>query len=72
MEKIISSPNLRNFSYVNDTICKMTIKGIVISFFGLDGMPQKASFMLKKVFYNRTVFLVYGLKFIAKSLRRMV
>ena len=38
MEKIINYENLRNFTYVNDTICKMPIKGIVVSFFGLGGM----------------------------------
>lgn len=40
MEKIINYENLRNFTYVNDTICKMPIKGIVISFFGLGGMTM--------------------------------
>ena len=31
MEKIITYENLRKFTYVNDTICKKPIKGIVIS-----------------------------------------
>lgn len=35
MERIINSENLRSFTYVNDTICKKPIKGIVISFMGL-------------------------------------
>ncbi len=33
MEKIMNYENLRSFSYVNDTICKKPIKGIVIYFF---------------------------------------
>jgi len=35
MEKIINSENLRSFTYVNDSICKKPIQGIVVSFFGL-------------------------------------
>ena len=30
MEKIINYENLRNFTYVNDTICKMPLKGLVV------------------------------------------
>jgi len=37
MEKVITCENLRNFAYVNDSICKHPIKGIVVSFFGLNG-----------------------------------
>ncbi|MDO5310560.1 MAG: prolyl oligopeptidase family serine peptidase [Clostridia bacterium] len=37
MDKIISCVDLRNFAYVNDRICKMPVKGIVIEFFGLNG-----------------------------------
>jgi len=40
MEKIINYDNLRNFAYVNDSICKKPVKGIVISFFGLGGMAM--------------------------------
>ena len=37
MEKIITIDNLRSFAYCNDKICKKPIKGIAISFFGLNG-----------------------------------
>ena len=40
MEKIITYDNLRYFAYVNDKICEMPIKGIVISFFGLNGLAM--------------------------------
>lgn len=40
MEKIINYENLRNFTYVNDAICKKPIKGIVIYFSGLGGMTM--------------------------------
>jgi len=40
MEKIINYDNLRKFAYVNDSICKKPVKGIVISFFGLGGMAM--------------------------------
>ena len=35
MEKLITYENLRNYAYVNDKLCK-DIKGIIISFFGLN------------------------------------
>lgn len=35
MEKIITYENLRSFTYVNDRIVQMPIKGIVLDFFGL-------------------------------------
>ena len=37
MNRIITPENLRNFTYVNDTICKEPIRGIVLDFFGLGG-----------------------------------
>lgn len=37
MEKIITYETLRNFAYVNDGICGRPIRGIVLSFFGLNG-----------------------------------
>ena len=37
MEKIITKENLRSFAYCNDAICKGTIKGIVVYFYGLGG-----------------------------------
>lgn len=36
MEKIITIDNLRDFTYCNNRICTKPIKGIVISFFGLN------------------------------------
>lgn len=36
MDKLITYDNLRNFAYVNDKLCNENIKGIVISFFGLN------------------------------------
>lgn len=40
MERIINCENLRKFTYVNDTICKKPIKGIVVFFFGLGAMTM--------------------------------
>lgn len=37
MEKIITIRNLRDFAYCNDQICTRPIRGIVVSFFGLNG-----------------------------------
>ena len=37
VEKIITIDNLRNFAYYNDKICKTSVRGIVLSFFGLGG-----------------------------------
>lgn len=37
MEKIITYDNLRNFAYCNAELCKGSIKGIVLEFFGLGG-----------------------------------
>ena len=36
MEKIITIENLRSFAYCNNHICKKPVKGIVLSFFGLN------------------------------------
>lgn len=38
MEKIIDKQNVRLFAYVNDGVCKLPIKGIVVDFFGLDNV----------------------------------
>ena len=51
MEKIITYENLRKFTYVNDTICKRPIKGIVISFFGLGGATMYGSDFADGEFY---------------------
>lgn len=40
MEKLMNYDNLKKFAYVNDSICKQPVKGIVISFFGLGGMAM--------------------------------
>lgn len=37
MEKIITPDNIRNFAYHNGEICKRPIRGIALSFFGLNG-----------------------------------
>ena len=37
MEKIITYETLRSFAYSNDRLCTGTIRGIVVSFFGLGG-----------------------------------
>lgn len=36
MDQVITYENLRYFAYVNDRICRQPIKGIVLSFFGLN------------------------------------
>lgn len=40
MEKLVNSENLRSFAYVNDQVCKRPIRGIVLFFEGLGGMPM--------------------------------
>ena len=40
MEKIITYKNLQSFAYVNDRLIQGPIKGIVLNFFGLGGMPM--------------------------------
>ena len=42
MEKIINKQNVRNFAYVNDGVCKLPIKGMVVDFFGLGNMSMFA------------------------------
>lgn len=37
MEKLITYETIRSFAYVNDSICPMSPKGIVLHFFGLNG-----------------------------------
>ena len=37
MEKLMTRENLARFAYVNDGICQKPIRGIVLSFFGLNG-----------------------------------
>ena len=37
MDRLMTYENLRCFTYSNDKICKLPIKGIAISFFGLGG-----------------------------------
>ncbi|MBO5051497.1 MAG: prolyl oligopeptidase family serine peptidase [Clostridia bacterium] len=39
MEKIITYETLRRFAYSNDKLIKGDIRGIVLNFFGLGGMP---------------------------------
>lgn len=51
MDKIINYENLRNFTYVNDTICKKPIKGIVISFMGLCGVATYNTDITEGEFY---------------------
>jgi hypothetical protein len=51
MEKIMNYHNLRSFAYVNDTICKKPVKGIVISFFGLGGMTMYDNDFMEGEFY---------------------
>lgn len=40
MKKIINIDNLKSFAYVNDSICKKPIKGIVLSFLWLGSMTM--------------------------------
>ncbi|MCH5166120.1 MAG: prolyl oligopeptidase family serine peptidase [Clostridiales bacterium] len=35
MEKLITAENFKNFAYVNDAVCRLPIRGIVLHFFGL-------------------------------------
>ena len=42
MNNIITFDNLRDFAYVNDRICSRPIRGIVLSFFGLNGRDMYA------------------------------
>ena len=51
MDRIINCENLRSFTYVNDSICKKTIKGIVISFFGLGSMTMYDNDFAEGEFY---------------------
>ncbi len=40
MKKIITFETIRNFCYVNDTVCTKPIRGIVLNFFGLGGVSM--------------------------------
>ncbi|MBE7042366.1 MAG: hypothetical protein E7399_02610 [Ruminococcaceae bacterium] len=51
MENIITVENLRNFTYVNDTICRKPICGIVISFFGLGSTAMYSADFTEGEFY---------------------
>lgn len=40
MQKLINADHLRQFAYVNDRVCERPIRGIVVFFEGLGGMPM--------------------------------
>lgn len=42
MKKIITFENLRSFAYCNDKICRKSIKGLAVGFFGLNGASMVA------------------------------
>lgn len=60
MEKIITYEKLRNFTYSNDQIVKMPIKGIVLDFFGLGGqnMIWQDSDLSRRYAENGIIFVV--------------
>lgn len=43
MNKMITHDNLRKFAYVNETVCKKPIRGIVLDFMGLGGQMMYAN-----------------------------
>lgn len=51
MKHVMTYDTLRNFAYVNDTICKTKINGIVISFFGLNGNAMFGADTPEGLFY---------------------
>lgn len=51
MQQIITYENLRNFAYSNDKIVKQPIKGIVLSFFGLNSSTMYEEDTPEGIFY---------------------
>ena len=52
MNKIITYETIRSFAYVNDTICKKPIKGIVINFCGLNNKDMYDEDTNEGVYYG--------------------
>lgn len=57
MEKIMNFENIRSFAYVNNNVCKLPIKGIVVSFFGLGTMLMYDSETKEGEFYGENGLL---------------
>lgn len=51
MKRIITYESLRNFAYSNDRICKQPIKGVVLSFFGLNSSAMFDEDPSEGIFY---------------------
>ena len=51
MKQDITYDNLRNFAYTNDKICKKPIRGIVLSFFGLNSSTMYEEDTPEGIFY---------------------
>ena len=52
MERIIRFETLSSYAYVNVVVCKMPIKGVVLSFFGLNGKNMYQNDTLEGEFYG--------------------
>lgn len=52
MERIITFENLKDFAYVNHRVCEKPIKGVMLSFFGLNGTAMYKSETLDGEFYG--------------------
>ena len=52
MERIMTSENLKSFAYVNDSVCKKPIKGIVLQFSGLGNQKRYPTDTLEGEFYG--------------------
>ncbi len=60
MERIMTYDTLRSFAYVNDTVCKKPIRGIVIAFFGLGNQTRHAVDTVEGEYYGeKGILYVY-------------
>lgn len=57
MERIINSANIKRFAYVNDGVCALPVKGIVISFFGLNDVSMFHTDTVEGEFYGENGIL---------------
>ncbi len=52
MNRIMNYENLRRFAYVNDNVCARPVRGIVLSFFGLNCITMYAADTAEGEFYG--------------------
>ncbi len=52
MEKIITYENIRRFAYVNDAVCRMPVKGIVLYFLGANNISMFDADTVEGEFYG--------------------